>query len=200
MTDSPAPPPAGAHPETAAAPFGPSSPSTSSSSSSSSSLSRRVSPWWRALSIALLLVLVLGWATSVSLYEQLKAQVRHLQAKIVALPQVHYLAVLVDGQQRPALLVTYDPKAQALQVQRLNAVREGPEDSMQLWALDGKNPPRSLGLVLSKYQTLQIPVQPQALQGAVELAVSVEDKGGVSDRQGPRLPYLFRGWWIQKAI
>lgn len=161
---------------------------------------RRVSPWWRALSVALLLVLALGWATSASLYEQLKAQIRHLQAKIVALPQVHYVAVLVDDQQRPALLVTYDPKAAALQVQRLNAVREGPEDSMQLWALDGKNPPRSLGLVLSKYQTLQIPVQPQALQGVVELAVSVEDKGGVSDRQGPRLPYLFRGWWIQKAI
>lgn len=159
-----------------------------------------MSPWWRGLSVFLLLVLVLGWATSVSLYEQLKAQIHHLQAKIVALPQVHYVAVLVDAQQRPALLVTYDPKAQALQVQRLNAVREGPEDSMQLWALDGKNPPRSLGLVLSKYQTLQIPVQPQALQGAVELAVSVEDKGGVSDRQGPRLPYLFRGWWIQKAI
>ncbi|RCX07092.1 anti-sigma factor [Extensimonas vulgaris] len=161
---------------------------------------RRVSPWWRALSVALLLVLALGWATSASLYEQLKAQIRHLQAKIVALPQVHYVAVLVNDQQRPALLVTYDPKAAALQVQRLNAVREGPEDSMQLWALDGKNPPRSLGLVLSKYQTLQIPVQPQALQGVVELAVSVEDKGGVSDRQGPRLPYLFRGWWIQKAI
>lgn len=193
MTDSPTapPPPAGAHPETSAAPSGP---------LSSSSLLRRVSPWWRGLSAVLLLVLVLGWATSVSLYEQLKAQIHHLQAKIVALPQVHYVAVLVDDKQRPALLVTYDPKAKALQVQRLNAVREGPEDSMQLWALDGKSPPRSLGLVLSKYQTLQIPVQPQALQGAVELAVSVEDKGGVSDRQGPRLPYLFRGWWIQKAI
>lgn len=190
MTDSPTPP-AGAHSETSAAPSGP---------SSSSSLLRRVSPWWRGLSAVLLLVLVLGWATSVSLYEQLKAQIHHLQAKIVALPQVHYVAVLVDDKQRPALLVTYDPKAKALQVQRLNAVREGPEDSMQLWALDGKSPPRSLGLVLSKYQTLQIPVQPQALQGAVELAVSVEDKGGVSDRQGPRLPYLFRGWWIQKAI
>ena len=190
MTDSPAPPPAG-----------PSSLSPSSAPSSApTSPPRRVSPWWRGLSVVLLLVLVLGWATSVSLYEQLKAQIHHLQAKIVALPQVHYVAVLVDDQQRPALLVTYDPKAKALQVQRLNAVREGPEDSMQLWALDGKNPPRSLGLVLSKYQTLQIPVQPQALQGAVELAVSVEDKGGVSDRQGPRLPYLFRGWWIQKAI
>ena len=36
--------------------------------------SRRVSPWWRALAIVLLLALMLGWAASASLYEQLKAQ------------------------------------------------------------------------------------------------------------------------------
>lgn len=166
----------------------------------SPAVSRHVSPWWRALSIVLLLALFLGWAASASMVEQLKAQIGHLQAKVAVLPQVRYIAVLLDEKQQAAMLVTFDPGAGVLQVQRLNDVTEGPEDSMQLWALEGQNPPRSLGLVISRYKTLQLPAKAQSLLHVTELAISVENKGGVSDSQGPRLPYLFRGWLVQKAI
>lgn len=166
-----------------------------------SAASRRVSPWWRALAVVLGLALLLGWAASVSFVEQLKAQVAHLQTKLQVLPQVREISVLLDDQQRPALLITHDPSTGVLQVQRLNSVAEGREDSMQLWALNGSaQAPRSLGLFLSQYKTLQLPLKAGALEGIRELAISVESKGGVTDEQGPRLPYLFRGALVHKAI
>jgi anti-sigma-K factor RskA len=160
----------------------------------------RVSRWWRALAYALLLALLLGAATTVSLYEQLKAQIGHLQARVAQAPQVRFVAVLLDEQQAPAMLVTMDPQAGALQLQRLNDVTEGREDSMQLWVLSPGQPPRSLGVVTSKFKTLQISAPATALEGVRELAISVEDKGGVPESQGPRLPWLFKGWLVQKAL
>jgi len=166
----------------------------------SSPASGRVSPWWRVLAIALLLALFVGWAASASMVEQLKAQIGHLQAKLAVLPQVRHVSVLLDDRQRPALLVTHDPTSGVLQLQRLNEVKEGREDSLQLWALRENQAPRSLGLLASKYKTLQLPAKEADLAGATQLAISVEDKGGVPDSQGPRLPYLFTGWLVQKAI
>ncbi|MBD3892864.1 anti-sigma factor [Hydrogenophaga sp.] len=161
---------------------------------------RRVSYWWRLLSVFLLIVVLLGWAAAASMHEQLKAQIGHLQERLVHVPQVRHVAVLLDAKQLPALLVTMDPKSGVLQLQRLNAVAEGPQDSMQLWALRDGQPPRSLGVITSKHKTLQLPAQEAALAGATQLAISVEDKGGVAEQQGPRLPYLFQGWLVQKAI
>lgn len=160
----------------------------------------RVSPWWRVLTVVLLLALLLGWAASTSMVEQLKAQIRHLQSKVAVLPQVKHISVLLDTQQQAALLVTFDPGAGVLHLQRLNDVIEGREESLQLWALGADKPPRSLGLLTSRYKTLQIPAKAEDLAGAQELVISVENKGGVSDTQGPELPYLFRGWLVQKAI
>ena len=163
-------------------------------------LFNRVNSLWRALAIFLLMVLLVGWAASASMVEQLKAQIEHLQAKVVVAPQVRHIAVLLDEHALPALLVTMDPQAGMLQVQRLNEVKEGREDSMQLWALDGDKPPRSLGVIESKYKTLQLPTKAETLAGATQLAISVEDKGGVVEAKGPRLPWLFKGWLVQKAI
>lgn len=164
------------------------------------SVTRSVPTWWRALAIVLALAMMLGWAASTSMIEQLKAQVQHAQTKLGELPQVRYVSVLQDDQQLPALLVTLDPKQGALQIQRLNEVKEGREDTMQLWAIKADQPPRSLGVITSKFKTLQMPVAETSLDGATELAISVEAKGGVTEANGPRLPYLFRGWLVQKSI
>ena len=162
--------------------------------------SRRVSPWWRALAIFLALVLLLGWAASASMLEQLKAQIGHLQARLAAVPQVRDVSVLLDASQQPALLVTFDPRSGHLQLQRLNDVKEGREDTMQLWALAPGQAPRSLGVIESKFKTLQLPAQAQALDGAHALAISVENKGGAAPGQGPLLPYLFQGALVQKVM
>jgi anti-sigma-K factor RskA len=161
---------------------------------------RKVSSWWRALAILLAMAGLLMWAAGTSMIEQLKSQVQHTQTKLIEIPQVRYVSVLLDEQQLPALLVTLDPKQGNLQVQRLNEVKEGREDTMQLWALNGEKTPRSLGVITSKFKTMQMPVTEAALEGATELAISVEAKGGVSEAAGPRLPYLFKGWLVQKSI
>jgi anti-sigma-K factor RskA len=161
---------------------------------------RRVSTWWRALAIFLLLVLLIGWAASASMVAQLQAQIQHLQARLVEVPQVTQVAVLLDDKQLPAMLVTYSAQNRVLLVQRLNEVREGREDSMQLWSIAGDAAPRSLGVIESKYKTLQIPVAKGSLEGVTSLAISVENKGGVPEAVGPRLPWLFKGWLVQKSI
>ena len=161
---------------------------------------RRVSSWWRALAIFLMLVLLLGWAASASMVEQLKAQVTHLQGRVATVPQIRHISVLLDDQGTAAMLMTLDPKAGVLQLQRLNEVKEGREDSMQLWAVKAGQTPRSLGVIESKFKTLQLPAQEAALEGATELAISVEAKGGVPEAQGPRLPWLFKGALVLKAI
>ena len=162
--------------------------------------SRRVSPWWRALAIFLLVVLLIGWAASASMVTQLKAQIQHVQSRLVEVPQIRQVAVLLDNQQQAAMLVTYNPKEGALLVQRLNEVKEGREDSMQVWALAGDAAPRSIGVITSKYKTMQMPVKETDLQGVTEIAVSAENKGGVATGAGPSLPWLFKGWLVQKSI
>lgn len=162
--------------------------------------SRRVSPWWRVLAVFLLLVVLIGWAANASMMTQLKAQIQHAQARLVEVPQIRQVSVLLDKDQQAAMLVTYNPKDGALLVQRLNDVKEGREDSMQVWAIAGDAPPRSLGVVTSKYKTLQMPVNESDLQGVTEIGVSAENKGGVATGVSPSLPWLFKGWLVQKSI
>ena len=161
---------------------------------------RRVSSWWRALAILLALLLFVGSAAGLSLFEQFKTQIRHLQGQLVEQPQIRQLAVLLDEQQQPAMLVTIVPQSRLILLQRLNEVREGREQGLQLWALDGDRAPRSLGVIERKLQTPQLALDPAVLDGATELAISVEGKDGAPEGSGPNLPWLFRGHLVDKAI
>lgn len=155
---------------------------------------------WRAATIACLLVIGLGLAAGMSMYEQFKAQVAHLQGQVRTTARIKYIAVLLDAVQVPAMLATLDPQEGKLQLQRLNAVKEGREDTMQLWAVTAGQAPRSLGILTASGKTHQVPVDESMLAQANLLAISVEDKGGVPESQGPRLPYLFTGALVQKAL
>ncbi len=161
---------------------------------------RGVSNWWRALAYALMVVLCIGVATGSSMFEQFKAQIQHLQGQLKDTAQVKYITVLFDAQLAPAMLVTMNLQDNAMQIQRLNAVTEGREDSMQLWALSEGDPVRSLGVIESKSKTIRLPATERDLASATTLAISVENKGGARTGQGPRLPYLFKGSVIQKAL
>ena len=155
---------------------------------------------WRAATIFCLLVMAIALATGMSMFEQFSAQLRHVQTKLETVHQIKYVAVLLDEAKAPALLVTLDPLEAALQVQRLNSVAEGREDTMQLWAVPKTGEPRSLGILTRGNQTLTLPVAEGALDEVPHLAISVEEKGGVEPGVGPRLPYLFEGQLIQKAL
>ncbi len=162
--------------------------------------STRPTGYWRAATIFLLLVLALGATAGISMFEQFKAQVRDLQQKVQKTVQLQYVAVLLDDKHEPAMLVTQALGEPVLQLQRLNAVVEGSEDSMQLWALPASGPAQSLGVMTPKLQTLRLPASENTLAAVPRLAISAENKGGVSDRQGPSLPYLFSGGVIRKAL
>jgi anti-sigma-K factor RskA len=176
---------------------------TSSSSDSAASIERvlglRPITWWRSATILCLILLILGLATSMSMFEQFKAQVAHLQKQLQTLPQIKYIAVLTDAQGAPGLLVTLDPTENTLVLQRAGNVVEGREDSLQLWAMPATGRPRSLGL-LGSNKTLRIPATESDLRDIPQLAVSVESKGGVADEHGPSGDLLFRGAVIQKAL
>ncbi len=134
------------------------------------------------------------------MFEQFKAQVQHLQGQLKDTAQIKYIAILVDADQAPAVLVTMALQDNALQLQRLNSVTEGREDTMQLWALSDGDPARSLGVLESKGKTLRLTATERDLASATRLAISVENKGGVTQAKGPRLPYLFTGAVVQKAL
>jgi anti-sigma-K factor RskA len=159
-----------------------------------------VSAWWRALSIFLTLVVFIGWAFSASMYEQFKAQIQHLEAKLTEIPQVREVSVLLDDAQLPAMLMTYDPKTQKLQVQRLNEVKEGREQSLHVWALSNDDAPRLLGVLTSRYKTTQLDVPAQAIEGATALGLSVENKDRGPLNGKPQQPWVFKGGLVQKAI
>lgn len=159
-----------------------------------------VSGWWRAASIALLVLVSIGAAASASMFEQFKAQIQHIQAQLKNTAQVKYIAVLLDDQHAPAMLVTMALQDNAMQIQRLNAVVEGREESLQLWALSDGDPVRSLGVLESKGKTLRLSATERDFASATTLAISVEAKGGALAGQAPRQPYLFKGSVIQKAL
>ena len=159
-----------------------------------------VSGWWRAAAILCLVLLAVALATGVSMMEQFKAQIQHVQGQLKETAQIKYIAVLNDDKQAPAMLVTMALQDNVLQIQRLNAVSEGREDTMQLWAMSDGDPVRSLGILETKGKTLRLPATERDLASATTLAISVEDKGGARPGDGPRLPYLFQGSVIQKAL
>lgn len=155
--------------------------------------------WWQAATIACLLVMAIASATGVSMFEQFKAQVSYLQNKLKNIAQIKYIAVLLDDKQAPAMLITLDPQDNALQIQRLSNLAEGREDTMELWALPANGTPQSLGILQSAGKTLRLPASEKTLADIPQLAISVEKKGG-AEGGGPRLPYLFTGAVIQKAL
>jgi anti-sigma-K factor RskA len=155
---------------------------------------------WRAAFIACLLIMVIGTAIGVSMFEQFSAQINHLQSKVLNTAQIKYVSVLMDDQHAPAMLVTQDLQDGKLQIQRLNAVAEGREDTLQLWAVYPNQNPISLGILKTSSKTLQLPADDKTLAGLPQLAISVEDKGGAEQGRGPRLPYLFTGAVVQKTL
>lgn len=155
---------------------------------------------WRLVSIILLVILAVGAASGVGMYEMFNAQIGHLQTKLKSVPQTKYIAVLLDGQQAPGMLVTFDPQDGYLMLQRLTDIKEGPDDSMQLWDNSDPAKPVTLGVLTPKIRTAQLAMTDKALSKVTQLAVSVENRGGVEAGTPPRLPYLYAGALIQKAF
>lgn len=155
---------------------------------------------WRLVSIILLVILAVGAASGVGMYEMFNAQLSHLQAKLKSVPQTKYIAVLLDDKQAPGMLITYDPHDSILMLQRLTDIKEGQNDSLQMWDNSNRAKPVSLGVLTPKIRTAQLPMTEKTLSKVTQLAISVENRGGAEADKPPLLPYLYTGALIQRAL
>jgi anti-sigma-K factor RskA len=119
-----------------------------------------------------------------------------LAAQLQAQPAIQYVAVLGDDKSAPSILVTFDPKHNTLTLKRLGAFQEGPDKSLQLWALPPSGAPRSLG-VLAADPIVKLTAAESQVRQVPALAVSLEPKGGVPSEGGPTGPVLFKGPLLQ---
>lgn len=137
---------------------------------------------------------------------QLQAQGRdlvrqntQLVAQLQAQPEIRYVSVLHDDQATPTMLVTFDPKHNTLTLKRVTGFQEGPEKSLQLWAIPASGAPRSLG-VLAEQPVLRLAAAEQVVGQSPALAVSLEPKGGVPGEGGPTGPVLWKGAVLQTPL
>jgi anti-sigma-K factor RskA len=143
---------------------------------------------WRGAAAAGALATVMAVVVGVNLNEQLRNA-----------PAVRYVAVLSDDKAAASVLVTFDPKRQQLTLQRVGAYNEGPDKSLQLWALPPGGAPRSLG-VLDQAPALRLAAAESQVRAVPALAISLEPRGGVPSERGPTGPVLFKGALIEKTL
>jgi len=130
---------------------------------------------------------------------QLAAQNAQLAARMQAMPEIQYVAVLANDQSSPSVLVTFDPKQNMMTFKRVGGFQEGPDKSLQLWALMPSGGPKSLG-VLGTQPMTQMPAAEGEVKQMPMLAVSLEPKGGVPGEGGPTGPVLFKGALLPTTI
>jgi anti-sigma-K factor RskA len=121
-----------------------------------------------------------------------------LASQLQAAPEIRYVAVLADDRSSASLLVTFDRKHNTLIVKRLGGFQEGPEKSLQLWALPPSGAPRSLG-VMGEAPVVKLTAAEGDVQQVPALAVSLEPRGGVPSERGPTGPVLFKGALVPTA-
>ncbi len=131
--------------------------------------------------------------------QQLAAQNAQLAQRMQAMPEIQYVAVLADDKSAASMLVTFDPKRGMMNLKRVGGFQEGPDKSLQLWALMPAGGPKSLG-VLGDQQVVRMPAAEGEVRQMPMLAVSLEPKGGVPGDKGPTGPVLFKGALLQTTI
>ena len=127
------------------------------------------------------------------------AQNAQLAARMQAMPEIQYVAVLADDKAAASMLVTFDPKHSMLTLKRVGGFQEAADKSLQLWALPPTGGPRSLG-VLGTEPMVKLTAAEGHVKEAPVLAISLEPKGGVPGAGGPTGPVLFKGAVLQTTL
>ena len=163
--------------------------------------------WWRGATLAGAFAAVAALGVSVYLGNELSARESQLAqldrarstltqqnvqlvSQLQATPEIRYVAVLSDDKSSASVLVTFDPKHNTLTLKRVGNVQEGPDKSLQLWALPTGGAPLSLG-VMDTNAVVRLPAAENQIREAPALALTLEPKGGVQG--GPTGPVVFKG-------
>lgn len=154
---------------------------------------------WRTATAVGALATVAAVTVNVGQRQELGTEIARLQGQLLAAPQIEYVAVLSDDRAAASMLVTFDPKAKKLTLQRVGAYQEAGDRSLQLWALPPTGGPKSLG-VLGRDKLLRLTAGERDVREVPTLAISLEPKGGVPSETGPTGPVLFKGALIQKVL
>lgn len=154
---------------------------------------------WRTASAAGALATIAAVSVGIGMRQELGTEIARLQTQLQSTPQIEYVAVLADDKAAASMLVTFDPKAKKLTLQRVGAYQEAGDRSLQLWALPPGGGPKSLG-VLGSDKLLRLTAGESDVREVPTLAISLEPKGGVPSETGPTGPVLFKGALIQKML
>ncbi len=154
---------------------------------------------WRAATAVGALATVTAITVNVGQRQEFGGEIARLQNQLLAAPQIEYVAVLSDDKSAASMLVTFDPKAKKLTLQRVGNFEEAGDRSLQLWALPPTGGPKSLG-VLGRDKLLKLTAGERDVREVPTLAISLEPKGGVPSETGPTGPVLFKGALIQKML
>jgi anti-sigma-K factor RskA len=154
---------------------------------------------WRTATAVGALATVAAVTVSVGQRQEFGGEIARLQNQLLAAPQIEYVAVLADDKAAASMLVTFDPKAKKLTLQRVGNFEEAGDRSLQLWALPPTGGPKSLG-VLGRDKLLKLTAGERDVREVPTLAISLEPKGGVPSETGPTGPVLFKGALIQKML
>lgn len=154
---------------------------------------------WRTATAAGAFATIAAVSVGIGMREELGGEIARLQTQLQSAPQIEYVAVLADDKSAASMLVTFDPKAKKLTLQRVGGYQEADDRSLQLWALPPSGGPKSLG-VLGSDKLLRLTAGESDVREVPTLAISLEPKGGVASETGPTGPVLFKGALIQKML
>ncbi|AEG92148.1 anti-sigma factor [Ramlibacter tataouinensis] len=170
---------------------------------------RRGLGWWRGAALAGVAATVVAVAVGLNLGRQVQVQDAQLaqaggraeqlvreNAQLRATPHIQYVAVLADDKASASILVTFDPRHNALTLKHVAPIQVGADKSLELWALPPSGGPRSLG-VLDGGAVVRLPAAENQVREVPALAVSLEPRGGVPPGSGPTGPILFKGPLLQ---
>ena len=111
-------------------------------------------------------------------------------------PVASYVAMLADDKAQPVAIVTGDAIHHTLVVKVVLPQSVAADRSLQLWAVPKSGTPRPLGLVAGD-GTVTLPLAAGDTPQAVSLlAISLEQKGGSPNPNGPTGPIVYKGAWL----
>lgn len=122
---------------------------------------------------------------------------RQVETVAPAAPAIATIAMLADDKAQPVAVVTTDVRTRQMTVKVIAPQSIAADQSLELWAVPKKGPPRSLGLVAADGTVILSLPENTTPDTTPLLAISLEPKGGSPNPNAPTGPVVFKGTWLK---